>query len=129
MIRSQRADGNRHAAGIPYLNQEMSDIISAVEAETGDSALAQSLFFSPTALTHVKRIIEMGGAIVTDTTIVLNEIDQSLLGTKGAQALCFIDDPRVAHKSSRDWETIWALVGLDKTSAPRGESRACKSAK
>lgn len=95
LIRSQRADGNRHAAGIPYLNQEMSDIISAVEAETGDSALAQSLFFSPTALTHVKRIIEMGGAIVTDTTIVLNEIDQSLLGTKGAKALCFIDDPRV----------------------------------
>ena len=86
LIRSQRADGNRHAAGIPYLNQEMSDIISAVEAETGDSALAQSLFFSPTALTHVKRIIEMGGAIVTDTTIVLNEIDQSLLGTKGGVA-------------------------------------------
>ena len=28
LIRSQRADGNRHAAGIPYLNQEMSDIIS-----------------------------------------------------------------------------------------------------
>lgn len=95
MIRNPRTEGNRHSAGIPYMNQEMSDILAAVESETGDSALAQSIFFSPTALTHIKRLVEMGGSIVTDTTIVMNEIDQSLLGTKGAQVLCFIDDPRV----------------------------------
>ena len=95
MIRNPRTDGNRHSAGIPYLNQEMSDIQSAVERETGDSALAESIFFRPTALTHIKRLIDMGGSIITDTTIVLNEIDQSLLGNKGAKALCFIDDPRV----------------------------------
>ena len=95
MIRNPRTDGNRHAAGIPYMNQEMTDILAVVENESGDPALAQSVFFSPTALTHVKRLIEMGGSIITDTTIVMNEIDQSLLGTKGAQVLCFIDDPRV----------------------------------
>lgn len=95
MIRNPRTDGSRHAAGIPYLNQEMSDILTAVENETGDAALAQSIFFSPTALTHIKRLIEMGGSIITDTSIVMNEIDQTLLGNKGAKALCFIDDPRV----------------------------------
>lgn len=73
----------------------MADILAAVESETGDSALAQSIFFSPTALTHIKRILEMGGSIITDTSIVLNEIDKTCLGGKGAQALCFIDDPRV----------------------------------
>lgn len=95
MIRSPRADGSRHAVGIPYLNQEMADILAAVETETGDSALSQSIFFSPTALTHVKRLIDAGGAIITDTTIVMNEIEPELLGSKGAKVLCFIDDPRV----------------------------------
>lgn len=95
LIRSAKPDGSRHAIGIPYLNQEMSNILAAVESETGDSALAQSIFFSPTALTHVKRLVEMGGSIITDTTIVMNEIDESLLGNKGARLLCFIDDPRV----------------------------------
>ena len=95
LIRYPRTDGSRHAVGIPYLNQEMADIISAIENETGDSALAQSVFFSPTALTHVKRLVEMGGSIITDTAIVMNEIDESLLGGKGARVMSFIDDPRV----------------------------------
>jgi precorrin-8X/cobalt-precorrin-8 methylmutase len=95
LIRSAKSDGSRHALGIPYLNQEMSNILAAVERETGDSALSQSIFFSPTALTHIKRLIDMGGSIITDTTIVMNEIDESLLGSKGARILCFIDDPRV----------------------------------
>ena len=95
MIRSAKSDGSRHALGIPYLNQEMSNILAAVERETGDSALSQSIFFSPTALTHIKRLIDMGGSIITDTTIVMNEIDEGLLGDKGARILCFIDDPRV----------------------------------
>ena len=97
MIRNPRTDGSRHAAGIPYLNQEMSDILTAVENETGDAALAQSIFFSPTALTHIKRLIEMGGSIITDTVLVANDIDESLLGTNGAEVLCFIDDPDVVQ--------------------------------
>lgn len=95
LIKNVRADGNRHGVGIPYLNQEMSNILAAIELETGDAALTQSIFFSPTALTHVKRLIDMGGAIITDTAIVANEIDESLLGNKGARVLCFIDDSRV----------------------------------
>ena len=94
MIRKTQGDG-RHRAGIPYLNQEMSNILSAVEQETGDLSLAQSIYFSPTALTHVKRLVEMGGSIITDTTLVANDIDASLLGGKGAKVLCFIDDPQV----------------------------------
>ena len=73
----------------------MADIISAIESETGDAALAQSIFFSPTALTHVKRLLEMGGSIITDTSIVLADIDEKLLGNKGARIMSFIDDPRV----------------------------------
>ena len=73
----------------------MSAILSAVEKESKDKALAQSIYFSPTALTHIKRLLEMGGTIVADTTLVANDIDSSLLGPGGARVSCFIDDPQV----------------------------------
>lgn len=94
-MRRASGEGNRHRVGIPYLNQEMSAILSETEKETNDHTLAQSIYFSPTALTHIKRLIEMGGSIITDTTLVANDIDRSLLGRNGAQVLCFIDDPQV----------------------------------
>lgn len=87
--------GGRHRIAIPYMNQEMSAILSEIEKETNDSSLAQSIYFGPTALTHIKRLIEMGGSIITDTTLVANDIDESLLGRNGAKVLCFIDDPQV----------------------------------
>ena len=79
-MRKTTGEGNRHRVGIPYMNQEMSAILSEIEKETNDHALAQSIYFGPTALTHIKRLIEMGGSIITDTTLVANDIDESLLG-------------------------------------------------
>ena len=83
--------------GIPYINQGMSNIIKNIEEETKDRALAQSIYFGPTALTHIKRLIEMGGTIITDTMLVANDIDTSLLGGNGAKVMCFIDDPQVVN--------------------------------
>lgn len=94
-MKKATGEGNRHRAGIPYMNQEMAAILSEVEHETNDHALAQSIYFGPTALTHIKRLIEMGGSIITDTTLVANDIDETLLGNNGAKVLCFIDDPQV----------------------------------
>lgn len=73
----------------------MSAILDDIAQETNDAALAQSIYFSPTALTHIKRLVEMGGSIVTDTTLVASDIDNSLLGNNGAKVVCFIDDPQV----------------------------------
>ena len=94
-MRKATGEGSRHRVGIPYMNQEMSAILREVERETSDHALAQSIYFGPTALTHIKRLIEMGGSIITDTTLVANDIDEMLLGRNGAKVLCFIDDPQV----------------------------------
>ena len=80
---------------MPYMTQEMASILAEIERETNDASLSQSIYFSPTALTHIKRLIEMGGTIVTDTTLVENGIDMSLMGNKGAKVVCFIDDPQV----------------------------------
>ena len=79
-MRKTTGEGNRHRVGIPYMNQEMSAILSEIEKETHDHALAQSIYFGPTALTHIKRLIDMGG---------------SIMGRNGAKVLCFIDDPQV----------------------------------
>lgn len=80
---------------MPYMTQEMTSILAEIERETNDASLSQSIYFSPTALTHIKRLIEMGGTIITDTTLVENGIDMSLMGNKGAKVVCFIDDPQV----------------------------------
>ncbi|MBR1558705.1 MAG: precorrin-8X methylmutase [Clostridia bacterium] len=77
------------------MNPGIANIIKNVEEATEDRALAQSIYFGPTALTHIKRLLEMGGSIITDTVLVANDIDQSLLGANGAKVLCFIDDPQV----------------------------------
>lgn len=92
--RQQGADG-RHRAGAPYITQSVANILKVVEEETKDHALSQSIYFGPTALTHIRRLIEMGGSIITDTTLVANDIDEKLLGDKGAKIICFIDDPQV----------------------------------
>ena len=83
------------------MTPEIADIISAVQAETRDPALGESIYFGPTALTHVKRLLEMGGSIITDTTLIANDIDADALRDKGAQVLCFIDDPQVVSLAAQ----------------------------
>ena len=101
MIRRMQGEGNRHGSGMPYMTQEMSAILAEIERETGDPTLAQSIYFSPTAITHIKRLIQMGGTIVTDTTLVESGIEAELLGNHGAQIACFIDDPQVISLASQ----------------------------
>lgn len=95
MYRKDAGENKRHHAGIAYLNPGTVNIIKKIEETTNDRALAQSIYFGPTALTHIKRVIEMGGSIITDTMLVANDIDERLLGSNGAKVLCFIDDPQV----------------------------------
>ena len=95
MIRRSQGEGSRHNIGMPYMTQEMAAILAEVERETNDPSLSQSIYFSPTALTHIKRLVDMGGTIITDTTLVANGIDTSLLGNKGTRVACFIDEPQV----------------------------------
>lgn len=87
----------RHRGGTPYLNPNVVSILKKVEEETKDPALSQSVYFGPTAMTHIRRLIEMGGSIITDTSLLANDIDVGLLGNHGAQIICFIDDPQVVY--------------------------------
>lgn len=114
-MRKLSTTGTRHRIAIPYLSQEMSTILAEVERETNDPGLAQSIYFGPTALTHIRRLIEMGGTIVTDTTLVANDIDETLLGKNGARVVCFIDEPQVvalAEQRSATRAEVAADYGL-----------------
>ena len=86
-----------HRSTIPYLTAEVSEIISQIEKDTGDSLLAKSLQFSPTALTHIKRLIASGGTIIVDTSLVAADIDYAALEGTGAKVKCFIDEPDVVQ--------------------------------
>ena len=81
--------------GLPHLNPAAANILKEIEDETKDHALAQSIYFGPTALTHIKRLVEMGGSIITDTTLVANDINIGMFSDTAAKVLCFIDDPQV----------------------------------
>ena len=95
MYRKDAGETGRHRVSVPYVNQGITNVIKRIEHESRDRALAQSIYFGPTALTHIRRLIEMGGTIVTDTMLVASDIDANLLGTNGAKIVCFIDDPQV----------------------------------
>lgn len=112
MYRKDAGENSRHRMGVPYLNQGMANILKDVETETRDHTLAQSIYFGPTALTHIKRLMEMGGTIITDTTLVANDIDMSLFGDSAAKVMCFIDDPQVVSLAEQKHVTR-AEVAVD----------------
>ena len=116
--RTQGLDG-RHRAGSPYINPNVVSILKKVEEETKDSALSQSVYFGPTAMTHIRRLIEMGGTIITDTTLLANDINAGLLGGHGAQIMCFIDDPHVVYMAEQRHVTR-AEVAVDYALAVTG---------
>ena len=95
MYKRQHGQSVRYQAGVEYVTQGVESILQSVASATQDPALSKSVYFGPTALTHIRRLIETGGSIITDTMLVANDIDDKLLGNNGAQILCFIDDPQV----------------------------------
>ena len=95
MYKRQHGQNGKYQIGNEYVSQGVENILQAVSAATNDPALSKSVYFGPTALTHIKRLIEMGGSIITDTLLVANDIDDSLLGNNGTRIICFIDDPQV----------------------------------
>ncbi len=80
---------------MPYVTSEMTSIMQYVEHEIDDPVLVQSLHFSPTALTLVRRVMMSGGSIITDTTLALGDVDAEMARKLGVQLYCFIDDPRI----------------------------------
>lgn len=86
---------------MPYLTTEMQQILARVEQETGDTGLVQSIHFSPTALTFVRRLVTSGGTIITDTMLSLSNADMEQISQLGLQITCFIDNPIVISTAEK----------------------------
>lgn len=95
MQKKRPADNLRHKQSMPYTTSEMLSIMQYVEREMGDSTLVQSMHFSPTALTVVRRVMMSGGMIVTDTTLAQAGVDEGMAAQLGLAVNCYIDDPQV----------------------------------
>lgn len=95
MQKKRPAESLRHRQSMPYTTSEMLSIMQYVEREIGDDTLVQSMHFSPTALTVVRRVMLSGGMIVTDTTLAQAGVDEGLTAQLGLEVNCFIDDPQV----------------------------------
>ncbi len=95
MARQPQRGAASRRFGIPYISAEVSEIIAQIEKDTADSQLVQSLQFSPTALTHIKRLVAAGGTILVDTQLISADIDYSTLEGTNTSVRCFIDDPEV----------------------------------
>lgn len=87
--------GNRRNAAMPYVTSEMAAIIERVGRELEDEELAGGLHFSPTALTLVRHVMMAGGTIITDTDLLLNDMDRDAASKLGVALRCFIDDPQI----------------------------------
>ena len=80
---------------MPYVTSEMSQILQRVESDTGDQALVQSIHFSSTALTFIRRLAAAGGIIIADTMLTLTGADTDRLRELGLTLACYIEDPDV----------------------------------
>lgn len=95
LARTPQGSKVRNRANMPYLTSEMQQILTRVEKATGDSALVQSIHFTPTLMTFARRFVMGGCTIVTDTMLSLTAADTQLLKQLGLEIKCFIDDPGV----------------------------------
>jgi len=101
LVRNPAGGRNRHATNMPYLTSEMQQILNRVQQETGDTSLVQSIHFSPTALTSIRRLVLGGGTIITDTMLSLSAADNKLLEQFNLNITCFIDDPVVISAAEK----------------------------
>ncbi|MBQ3761783.1 MAG: precorrin-8X methylmutase [Clostridia bacterium] len=97
---------------VPFTNEETQSVVAKVLARSQDEALAKSLQFSPTVISNIRRLITNGGTIITDTEILAQSIDASLLEGSPAELKCFIDDPEVLLRAQAKGTTR-AEVALD----------------
>ncbi len=86
---------------MPYVTSEMSQILEKISEQTGDAALTQSIHFSPTSLTFIRRLAAAQGRIIADTMLTLTGVDSARLRQLGLSLSCFIDDPQVIASAEK----------------------------
>lgn len=95
MHRKTQPETSRKRSAMPYATSDMLAVMDRVRQDMEDETLVQSMHFSSTAMTIIRRVMMSGGTIVTDTELTRSGLDDQLLNRLGIKAECFIDDPQV----------------------------------
>ncbi|MBQ3667988.1 MAG: precorrin-8X methylmutase [Clostridia bacterium] len=100
MVKHSRRVLDVRRMNVPFTSEETQSIVAKTLARTQDEALAQSLQFSPTVVSNIRRLITNGGTIVTDTDILMRSLKLDGLDESLVKVKCFIDDPEVLLKAN-----------------------------
>ena len=119
MVHKTRRSVNTRRESLEFSNEDTKKIVSRVASDTQDELLAHSLSFSPTALSHIRRIISAGGSIITDTQLLADSLDAALISGTQAKVKCFIDEPFVIADAEKRRATR-AEVAVDMALSEQG---------
>ena len=84
-------------ANLAFTSEETESVCAIVTSHTHDERLSQSIQFSPTIISHIRRLLVNGGSIITDTELLARSISElpGMADNDKVSVRCFIDDPEV----------------------------------
>lgn len=102
------------------IDPEYDLLVRRVIHTTADFDYAKNLCFSEHAVVKLRRALEKGCDIVTDTTMAMAGINKRALEKFGGQVHCFIGDPDVAEEAkARGITRSW--VSMEKAARTLGD--------
>lgn len=95
------------------LDPEQAPIIKRVIHTTADFSFADSLYFSPGSIGLMRKLLQSGATVVTDTNMALAGINKQAAGRLGFSLLCLMADADVAAEAKARGETR-AYVSMER---------------
>ena len=114
-----RMAGERKTLTGFYPTEEVLNLISRVEAETGDAGLRHCMHFSPGVISRIQRQMNLGLSVIADSKLVFSGIDRELCEKLPVRVECFMDDPQVVNFATQK-RTTRAEIAMDRALALPG---------
>lgn len=96
-INNDRTLGRKNSFTGYYPTEDVLNIISKVENETGDPGIRQSIHFSTGVISRIERQLSLGCTIVADSKLVYSGINRDVCTSLPIRMECFMDDPLVVN--------------------------------
>ena len=116
---SVRPSGERKIPQGYYPTEDALNIVSKIEADTGDTDLRQSIHFSTGIISRLERQLSLGCTIIADSKLVYSGINRDLCGELPVQIECFMDDPSVVNYANQK-RTTRAEIAVERALAIPG---------
>lgn len=112
MIKRTRRAVNLRNSCSPFTSPETEAVVQKTVHHGQPSDLCESIEFSPTAISGVRRLLKAGGTIITDTNVLAEQLNGQLVQNTQAVVKCFIDEAEVVTRAEQ-LQTTRAEMALD----------------